>query len=376
MIISIRNSCTDPSSYRAARIKSMFNVEERGNGFSLDADLPADDPSWRIGVIVGPSGSGKSSLGRCFWPDTSIADLSADWPADRPVIDAIAPGISVDVVTSSLASVGLGDVPAWLRPYHVLSVGEKFRAGLARIIAEPPARVIVDEFTSALDRNVARTGALAFAKAWRRTSGQCLLLTCHRDILAWIQPDWYYNTAEGVLHSGRCLRRPRLHIDICKTGWRYWPLFEPHHYLKLPNMIAAITYVGFIDDTPVCHAGVTTHCKGKGEIEARIARIVVMPEYQGIGIGHRFINQIAEWCLQGSPEARLPGRPMTTLINTSHPGFARTLRHDLRWRQITATLTASKSKTPKSSYNIKSKYGGHFRAILGFRYVGDAGLAQ
>ena len=66
MIISIRNSCTDPSSYRAARIKSMFNVEERGNGFSLDADLPADDPSWRIGVIVGPSGSGKSSLGRCF----------------------------------------------------------------------------------------------------------------------------------------------------------------------------------------------------------------------------------------------------------------------------------------------------------------------
>ena len=67
---------------------------------------------------------------------------------------------------------------------------------------------------------------------------------------------------------------------------------------------------------------------------------------------------------------------MTTLINTSHPGFARTLRHDLRWRQITATLTASKSKTPKSSYNIKSKYGGHFRAILGFRYVGDAGLAQ
>lgn len=266
MIISIRNSCTDPSSYRAARIKSMFNVEERGNGFSLDADLPADDPSWRIGVIVGPSGSGKSSLGRCFWPDTSIADLSADWPADRPVIDAIAPGISVDVVTSSLASVGLGDVPAWLRPYHVLSVGEKFRAGLARIIAEPPARVIVDEFTSALDRNVARTGALAFAKAWRRTSGQCLLLTCHRDILAWIQPDWYYNTAEGVLHSGRCLRRPRLHIDIYKTGWRYWPLFEPHHYLKLPNRLLRLHTLDSLTILPYVMQELQLTARAKGRL--------------------------------------------------------------------------------------------------------------
>ena len=36
------------------------------------------------------------------------------------------------MVTGMLSAVGLGDVPAWLRPFNVLSNGEKFRAGLAR----------------------------------------------------------------------------------------------------------------------------------------------------------------------------------------------------------------------------------------------------
>ena len=108
--------------------------------------------AWRIGVIVGPSGSGKSSIGRQFWPDIPIADLNDNWPDDRPIIDAIAPDGDFNAVTSALAAVGLGDVPAWLRPFHVFSVGEKFRAGVARVIAEPQQRIVIDEFTSALDR--------------------------------------------------------------------------------------------------------------------------------------------------------------------------------------------------------------------------------
>ena len=60
---------------------------------------------------------------------------------------------------------GLGSVPAWLRPYHVLSNGERFRADLARLIAERPARAVVDEFSSVVDRQIARIGAMAFAKA-------------------------------------------------------------------------------------------------------------------------------------------------------------------------------------------------------------------
>jgi hypothetical protein len=43
-----------------------------------------------------------------------------------------------DAVTAALAAVGLGTVPAWLRPFPLLSNGEKFRANLARAICEAP----------------------------------------------------------------------------------------------------------------------------------------------------------------------------------------------------------------------------------------------
>ena len=103
---------------------------------------------------------------------------------------------------------GLGTVPAWLRPYPVLSTGERFRADLARIVCEAPARIVVDEFTSVVDRQIARIGALAFGKAWRRTGGQAVLLSCHYDIIEWLARDWVFDTTTGK-YSGRGLwRRP------------------------------------------------------------------------------------------------------------------------------------------------------------------------
>lgn len=391
--IEVRNRCSDYDSYRAARVKSLFNAES-GCDFDLTADLPADETFWRIGVIVGPSGSGKSSLGRQFWPGVGIADLAAGWPPDTPIVDAIAPGGDFDRVTAALASVGLGSVPAWLRPYKVLSNGEKFRAGLARVIADPPQRIVIDEFTSALDRQVARFGALAFAKAWRRLSAgqQCLILTCHRDILDWMQPDWVFDTATGKYSSAEGVQCPRINLDIYQTDWSYWPLFEPHHYLRRPPMIASKCYVGAVNGEPVCHLGVSCRCKGKNDLEARVARLVVMPEWQGAGIGRQFLNRICEMNLKGEGGGRFPGRPVTTLIHTSHPGLAASLRRDRKWRQISAALYGeSKSRcmhtmkfsnarkrlrTPDAVIIDGGGYGGHFRAVQGFRYVGEEGLTQ
>lgn len=71
----------------------------------------------------------------------------------------------------------------------MLSNGEKFRAILARVIADAPERVVIDEFTSVVDRQTAKFGALAFQKAWRRTKGQAVLLTPHYDVLEWVEPD-------------------------------------------------------------------------------------------------------------------------------------------------------------------------------------------
>ena len=198
MRVSIHHRCANFNSYRAARVKSLFNVDS-GADVYIDADLPLDARPWQIGVIVGPSGTGKTSIGRRLG-----ALYAPAWPHDRPIVDAIAPDGSFDDVTAALASVGLGTVPAWLRPYAALSNGEQFRANLARVICEAPPLVVIDEFSSVVDRQIAQIGAGAFAKSWRRLPSrpQAVLLSCHYDILDWLTPDWVFDTASSTFQWG------------------------------------------------------------------------------------------------------------------------------------------------------------------------------
>src|SRR5205085_1736538 len=123
-------------------------------------------------------------------------------------------------LTVALASAGLGSPPTWLKPYHVLSGGEKFRAELFRAvianadcgvrIAESgtndmssgcqPRVVVFDEFTALLDRTVAKTTSAALGRLLRSLTPhseiriphllRLVAVTCHRDILPWLGPDW------------------------------------------------------------------------------------------------------------------------------------------------------------------------------------------
>lgn len=373
MKLDIRHSCSDFDSYRAARVKSLFNVETGAN-FELSAELPIEAlGDWKIGLIVGPSGSGKSSLGNALWGPRAV--YQPRWPKDRPIVDAIAPAGSFNEVTGALASVGLGSVPSWLRPYHVLSNGERFRADLARVLSEAPKRVVVDEFTSVVDRQIAKVGALAFAKAWRRTGGQAVLLSCHYDILEWLTPDWVFDTATGQFERGCLRRRPPIDVDVWQTDWRYWPAFEPHHYLKLPKMIAATNYVATVGGDLVAHVAFSTR---PGFREARACRLVVMPEWQGAGVGLRFLDLVCERWMRG--ENRF-GKPMPTLFHTSHPGLAAALRRSPKWTQVSGVLYGASRARSIASINASAQrhgwkrtgmagYGGHFRAVQGFRYLG------
>lgn len=370
MKVEVHNSCADFTSYRAARVKSLFNAESGAN-FDLVADLPIDGEDWKVGVIVGPSGSGKTSMGRLILGADAFYEPE-NWPADKPIVEGIAPGGSFDEVTAALAAVGLGDVPAWLRPYPVLSMGERFRADLARVIAERPERVVIDEFTSVVDRQIAKIGALAFQKAWRRTGGKAVLLTCHYDVLEWLQPDWIFDTRSRQFTRDQ-LQRPRIDLEVFETDWRYWPLFEPHHYLKAGPMPAARCYVGTVDGEPVTHMGVSTAYNARTGIEARACRMVTMPEWQGAGVGMRFLNFVCELQLRG--EGRMKGRKLTTVFHTSHPGLCAALRRDPKWRQLSAVLHGvNKKKSAKSmgANSLGIGYGGHFRAVQGFRYYGDS----
>ncbi len=122
MKIEIRNTCPDFDSYRAARVKSLFNVED-GSAFEHVADLPIESMDWKLG----PRRRAfrlwqRLSIGRHIFSEDRTAAMS--WPSDRPLIDAISPGGNFNDVTAALAAVGLGSVPSWLRPYPVLSNGE------------------------------------------------------------------------------------------------------------------------------------------------------------------------------------------------------------------------------------------------------------
>lgn len=378
MKIEVRHSCEDFSTYRAARTKSLFNVDSGAN-ISIDADLPLDEQDWQIGVVVGPSGSGKTSIGH------ELVTAGYEWGHQHqwgggPIVDEIAPAGDFDDVTGALAGVGLGDVPSWLRPFHVLSNGEQFRANLARTLAEQSEHpnVVIDEFSSVVDRQIACIGSMAFTKSWRRAGGHAVLLTCHHDVLEWIDPDWIYDTADDEFRWARgSLQRPSIQLDVTQEGWSLWPYFEPHHYLKAGPMPFGTAFVGWVDGEPVAHLGMSGKVSGKGNREARACRMVVMPEWQGAGIGMRFLNSLCERELRGDG---FIGTPTTTQFHTAHPALVKALKRDRHWRQLSAHLHGGNKKASNRQARRYGKisgragWGGHFRAVTGWRYYGQRGV--
>jgi GNAT superfamily N-acetyltransferase len=189
-------------------------------------------------------------------------------------------------------------------------------------------------------------------------------------------PDWVFDTATG--HFQRRWLRPRLRIDVelWETDWRHWPLFESHHYLTLPKMIAATNYVATVNGQLVAHLGIFTR---PGLTEARTSRLVVMPQRQGAGVGVRFLDAVCERWLRG--ENRYT-KPMRTLFHTSHPGLAAGLRRNPRWTQLSGRLIGENRVRCMESMQRSADrkgvegadqagYGGHFRAVQGFRYLAE-----
>lgn len=195
MLVEAHRTVEVQHTYGVARALALFNVPpEDVTEFHIEAEIPVESQDWQIGAIIGPSGSGKTTLVEAL-KEAGFTEAELDeWSPELSILDGIAGGF--DKATGALASVGLGTVPSWIRPYHVLSNGEKFRASLARILNGTATDVVIDEFTSVVDRRVACIGAGAFAKAWRRRpAGRVVVVGPHFDILPWIKPDWVVRTS-------------------------------------------------------------------------------------------------------------------------------------------------------------------------------------
>lgn len=176
------------NTFRVSKIEADFDVkpEHSCERFVGDIEIPNE---WNIGVIVGGSGTGKSTIARELFGELLITGF--DYSASSVIDDM--PQTSIDEITKMFYSVGFGSVPSWLKPYKVLSNGEKMRVDLARALLEKNF-VVFDEFTSVVDRQVAQTACLAVAKAVRNSEKRFVAVSCHYDILDWLEPDWIFDT--------------------------------------------------------------------------------------------------------------------------------------------------------------------------------------
>jgi ABC-type ATPase with predicted acetyltransferase domain len=110
------------------------------------------------------------------------------------VLDDFPEGLETSEITRMLCSVGFASPPDWLKSYDCLSQGEKMRVDIARALCLEQPLVVFDEFTSVVDREIAKVSAYAISKAVRRSTKKFIAVTCHYDVVDWLEPDWVFCT--------------------------------------------------------------------------------------------------------------------------------------------------------------------------------------
>src|SRR4051812_15454635 len=228
MRVDVDVECRVSSTPRAQQLAAAFDVPMSDTQrLHWEGELPLHERPWNVGLIVGPSGSGKTTiLHRAFGEP-----LQLEWAGDA-VVDDFPAELGIEDVASICQAVGFNTIPAWLRPYDVLSTGEQFRATLARTLAAPDVELMVlDEFTSVVDRQVAKIGAHAAQKWCRRHDRQLVVSTCHYDVLEWLQPAGVLEPASMLFAWRHFQRRPAVSCTIRREPYSSWARFARFHYL-------------------------------------------------------------------------------------------------------------------------------------------------
>jgi energy-coupling factor transporter ATP-binding protein EcfA2 len=311
------------------KIKTKYDIKDYTESKVVVPTLPTDG----IVLIVGTSGSGK----------TTILKTVED---PKPIVVDNTTSVIENFTTPErgeelLLACGLRTIPTWFRPPATLSNGEYHRFEIA--IGLDQGHSIIDEFTSVVDRDTAKSLALSVRKYFDRNPGVLYIASCHRDIIDWLDPEWVYDTDLQKLDNRRSLlrlgTRPELALTIRSTTPDYWRYFSKYHYLDTRMSRSVHCYVLLLGDKPIgFHAAIHStnrdiHSYWRGH------RTVILPEFQGMGIGTAFSDAIAEIYV---------GRGLRYFSKTAHPSFGEHRQKSPLWR---ATSTNLKSRL--GSYLLK-----------------------
>ena len=276
---------------------------------------------WNIGVIYGGSGTGKTTLLKEF------GNLSkAKFDDKKPLISNF-DWLEPKEATFLLSAMGLASVPTWLRPFSLLSNGEQYRASLAYKVgkAKDNEVVLIDEFTSVVDRDVAKAMSNALQKYIRRHNKKIILASCHFDIMEWLLPDWTYSPLKGRLEKASCRRqRPKIELQVFRSRYEAWNIFKQHHYMSEDLNKACKCFVLTMNDKPVAFMAILPFPHGNIQNGYRISRIVVLPDYQGLGLGFVIINYFGSLYAKDNK---------TLYIKTSNPAlFGAMSKNTNKWK--------------------------------------------
>jgi hypothetical protein len=325
---------------RTTQLSAMFDVPlTETSHLEWHADLPVEEKPWNVGLIVGPSGSGKTLTSRQLFGK----ERPLKW-SKGTVVDDFAEGLTMEEISAVCSAVGFNTIPAWMRPYSVLSNGEQFRVRVARSLLEsdPAKPIVMDEFTSVVDRQVAKIGSHAVQKWIRKKDRQFVAVSCHYDIEDWLQPDWTFEPATGIFTWRSVQPRPQVEVEIQRVDHSAWQLFAPYHYLTAHLHKGAQCFVLFANGEPAVFVGVLHRPHPKVKDIIGISRVVTLPDWQGMGLAFVMMDNLG--AIYSAIGKRLRNYP-------AHPALIHAHDHSPLWALKQRPGYMNASSTSRSAGN-------------------------
>lgn len=325
-----------------------FDFDGENKFYPFEFPYQLKDLDFNILCIVGASGSGKSIFSKYFGEEEKI-----EWNNNKAIISNFE---NVEEAVEKLNSVGLNSIPTWCKPRNVLSVGEGFRADLARRIKD---NCVIDEYTSVVDRNVAISCSNSIQKYIRKKNlKRCVFVSCHKDFIDTLRPDYVIDLDDEVLYDTRRLPKRNFKLSIYETSAKQqiWKLFRRHHYLSSDLNIASRVFIAFLNKQIVGLIAIISFPSGTIQNAFRVHRLVVLPDYQGMGIATNLLNYFAN--LHAKLNCKF-------YIKTTHPKLINYLTQNKKWEK---NKTMGKEKAQKEKMHWKFYENRH---PISFKYKYD-----